>query len=197
MQNYRSVIKMVSNEKEVQNNFVRKLIISIAITFTLYMIMLLVTIPRVLVYSNGMEIPDLMVASYGFNYVYDFLMQIGELGRANYILQILVDMLYPFMLSLTFYIGLDYYVSKKQFNNYFASKLRYLPWIIMISDYGENLSILYSILNYPNHTFTEYLAPIFTMLKGFSNTLLFTIILLIVIYEVIQSQRQKKVVNIS
>lgn len=117
-------------------------------TFAVYFLMILVTIPRIHELSNGMTIPDLTVG-YDADYVYLFLTEIGELGRQYYLVQILVDMFYPFLFGLTFYLMGRWYIKKYPETKIPRFVLLLSPWLITLFDYSENIICFTMIIQFP------------------------------------------------
>ena len=151
-------------EKLEKKNSIITLFVS---TFVVYFLMLIVTIPRIHELSNGLTIPDLMMLGYEEDYVYSFLAEIGEVGRQRYLLQILVDMLYPFLFGLTFYLMGRWYINKYPQSKLPKFVLLMSPWLSTLFDYGENVIAFLMILQFPDELILlGLIAPWMTRLKG-------------------------------
>ena len=80
-------------ERNSKGNKVLLLFIS---TNIVYLIMLLVTIPKTMEFANGMRLLDMMPSGYDMNYVNDLFGALGEIGRKTYLTnQLPIDMIYP------------------------------------------------------------------------------------------------------
>lgn len=148
------------------------------------------TIPKVQSFTSNQLVPDILPFGYSSNYLYSFLNSIGEDGRNAYLLQLCIDIIYPFFLSLSIYLGLIRYY-KEKISRYVRS-LYYLTWSIMIFDYSENIMIFLQIVKFPTRLyFVGSLAPIFSLLKS----MITTIVLTIAIVHLIHSLWTKKIHN--
>ena len=153
----------------------RKVLILFILTNILYVFMLTITIPKVMSFSGGMKLLDMMPTGYGVEYVNSLLSVLGDNGRDAYLFkQLPVDMVYPFLFAITYSLVLGFILNKlrKLDSNLFYFCL--LPVFSGFMDYCENIGII-SILNtYPNNSDTlTRITNIFSILKSVSTTLLF------------------------
>jgi hypothetical protein len=79
-----------------------KVLLLFILTGVIYLIMLTVTIPKVMSYSGGMRLLDMMPEGYSAAYVNSLLNTLGEKGRHAYLFtQIPVDLIYPFLFGIS------------------------------------------------------------------------------------------------
>ncbi|WOD43553.1 hypothetical protein [Hwangdonia lutea] len=79
----------------------KKVLALFILTNLVYVFMLWVTIPKTMVYSNGMKLLDMMPTGYNFNYANELLSTLGDIGRNTYLTsQLPVDMIYPLLQGL-------------------------------------------------------------------------------------------------
>ena len=73
--------------------------------------MLTITIPMVMSFSDGMKLLDMMPAGYSAEYVNTLLNTLGEQGRNAYLFQqIPVDMVYPFLFAVSYCLLFAYFL---------------------------------------------------------------------------------------
>lgn len=153
----------------------RKVFILFILTNVLYVLMLTITIPKVMSFSGGMQLLDMMPTGYGVEYVNSLLSVLGDNGRNAYLFnQLPVDMVYPFLFAITYSLMLAYFLNKlKKFDSYLFY-FCLLPLFSGFFDYCENIGII-SILNtYPNNSDNlTQITNIFSILKSFSTTIYF------------------------
>lgn len=161
----------------------KKVLLLFILTNIVYTIMLTVTIPGTMAFSNGMKLLDMMPMGYNFNYVNELFNALGENGREAYLTnQIPIDMVYPLLFGLSYCLLLGYFLKKLSKLHKLYSYLCLLPIIAGSFDYFENLGIIAMINNYPN--LTEVLVRstnIFTIIKSVSTTLFFVTLIIVLI----------------
>lgn len=82
--------------------------------------------------------------------VFYLLSQLGANGRDAYrFFTIFIDMLYPLVYGFWFYLSLAFLLKKIFQNNSKLLGLRFIPFAIVLSDYVENLNILYLLNTFP------------------------------------------------
>jgi hypothetical protein len=113
-------------------------------------VMLLVTIPQVMFFSQGMKIFDMMPGGYDLQYVIDFLHQLGPDGRRAYLLrQIPADMLYPMLAAIAYYLLMLWLFGKLALNGKPWMYLCLVPLAAGLFDYLENFGVILMITGYP------------------------------------------------
>mgnify|MGYP007089981715 CR=1 FL=1 len=149
--------------------------------------MLAVSIPKVMSYSNGMKILDMIPSGYDITYVNSLLNMLGEKGRSVYLFnQIPIDMFYPFFFGITYSFIFAYFLKKI---NRLESKLVYfsfLPLFAGFFDYMENIGIIILLNNYPNYSeLMVKTTNAFSILKSSFTTIFFiSLILLLVVFGI-------------
>jgi hypothetical protein len=153
------------------------------LTNVLYLIMLLVTIPKTMEFSNGMKLLDMLPTGYNQDYANELFRTLGQNGREIYLTnQIPVDMIYPLLFGLTYSLLLAYFLKKL---NKLKSPFTYLcllPIIAGIADYLENIGIITMLKSYPNFTETTVNATnTFSVVKSTSTSIFFIALIAILI----------------
>ncbi|WP_242086339.1 hypothetical protein [Aestuariivivens sediminis] len=160
-----------------------------SLTTLVYVFMLMVTIPKTMVFANGMKLLDMMPLGYDFNYVNDLFSSLGVQGRNTYLtIQIPVDMVYPFLFGLTYSLLLGFFLNKI---HQLKSPLIYLcalPVIAGLADYLENFGVIVLLNTYPDLTAIEvHLTMIFSMLKSATSAVYFTVLIMVLLWFGVQS----------
>lgn len=153
----------------------KKVLLLFVITNIIYAIMLVVTIPETMTFSNGMKLLDMMPTGYDSEYVHALFETLGVKGRDFYLYkQIPVDMIYPFLFGISYCLLIAYFLKKLNKLNTTFFYLCFLPIIAGIADYLENFGIINMLNNYPN------LSPIsidttnaFSIVKSMATTIYF------------------------
>lgn len=153
------------------------------ITNVVYVLMLLVTIPKTMAFANGIKLLDIMPLGYDYNYVNELFNALGEIGRKTYLTsQIPVDMFYPFLFGFSYCLVLGYFLKKLNKLKAPYLYLCLLPIIAGVFDYLENFGIIVMLNSYSNLTpLLVSTTSVFTIIKSISTTLFFitlTILLL-------------------
>lgn len=157
----------------------KKVLLLFALTTVVYLTMILITIPKVMAYANGMPLLDMMPFGYDIAYVNDLFDALGIKGRAAYLSnQIPLDMTYPALFAISYCLILGFFLNK-------LNKLKtalvvgcLLPFVGGAMDYAENIGIIALLNNYPKLsdrtvTITSY----FSLLKSMVTTLYFIILI--------------------
>lgn len=119
-------------------------------TQAIYLVMVLVTLPRLAALAGGLHPFDLMPRGYDYSHAQDFLAAIGAGGRRYYLSrQIPLDLIYPAMFMIT-YSGIWLWLYEKSgltsgFTRVFAG----LPVIAALADYLENTLIVAMLVKFP------------------------------------------------
>ncbi|MBL4575202.1 MAG: hypothetical protein JKY51_03775 [Opitutaceae bacterium] len=172
MKNLKNIIDKNLNGKKVFLLFI--------LTNIVYAFMLLVTIPKVMSFSNGLKLLDMMPAGYNLEYINSLFNALGEGGRELYLYnQIPVDMIYPFLFGISNCLLLAYFLKKINKLDTSLFYLCLLPLVAGIADYFENFGIIKMLNNYPEVTsFSATATNIFSMTKSTSTTLYFVVLLI-------------------
>jgi hypothetical protein len=181
-------------KKLIKNNIQGKrvLILFIAVNIV-YCFMLLVTIPKVMSYSGGMKLPDMLPTGYSAEYVNNLLNTLGEEGRNTYLfLQIPVDMVYPFLFGVSWCLVLAWFLNKLGKLNGSLIYLCLLPLLAGFFDYFENFGVIVILNRYPNNPdFLTQATSVFTILKSMLSTSYFITLIAVVVVFVIKKIPKK------
>lgn len=153
------------------------------LTNLVYVYMLLVSIPKVVNFSGSMKIPDMLPIGYEPDYILSLFDKLGEQGRNVYLHQQLpVDLIYPFLFSITYFLVIFYLLQKLQKLNSETYYLGLLPLMGGLFDYLENFVLIYMLEAYPAITVsTIKLCAFFTVFKSMLSSISFLIIIVLVL----------------
>ena len=158
----------------------KKVLILFLLTNMIYAIMMIVTIPKVMGFSGGMKIMDMMPTGYNPEYVNTLLKALGEKGRNVYLFeQIPVDMVYPFLFAVSWCLILGYILNKL---GKIDGKLIYFCFIPVFAgafDYCENMGIITILNQYPaNSSLLSQITSVFSILKSLCTTTYFIVLMI-------------------
>ncbi|MCK5401082.1 MAG: hypothetical protein KAJ28_05560 [Flavobacteriaceae bacterium] len=164
-------------QKNIKGN---KVLLLFVITNLVYAFMLLVTIPKVMRFSNGMALLDMMPGGYSAEYILTLFTTLGDEGRKAYLLnQIPIDMFYPVLFGISYCLLLAYVLNKLDKLHTILFYGCFFSLIAGIADYMENFGIIAMLTNYPNISNTiAILTNSFTILKSVFTTIYFVILLI-------------------
>ena len=181
--------------KFIERNITGKKVLGLFILVNVvYLLLLTVTIPRTMSYSNGLKLLDMMPTGYDMNYVRELFDSLGEIGRETYLTyQIPLDMIYPLLFGISYCLLMAYFLKKlKKFRSpYFYLCL--IPVVAGIADYLENFGIIIMLKSYPELTQEMVSATrLFSLIKSISTSLFFvTLIIILIIVGIKAMNRQK------
>ena len=163
------------------------------LTNVIYAIMLVVTIPKTMAFSNGMNLLDMMPTGYDSEYVNGLFNALGANGRAVYLFtQIPVDMIYPFLFGISYCLLIAYFLKKLNKLGTVFFYLCFLPIIAGIADYLENFGIIYMLNTYPKLSNSSVAATnAFTIVKSMATTIYFLALIIALIMLGITSVRAR------
>lgn len=166
----------LSIKSKIRKHLNGKLILFLfVITNIVYASMMLITIPQVMQYSNGMQLLDMLPVGYDHAYVRALFDTLGSQGRSTYLYrQIPLDMLYPGLFGISYCLVMAYLLNKleKLESNFFYLCL--IPVFAGIFDYGENIGIITITKSYPDiSVLTSQVTNIFSILKSASTSIYF------------------------
>ncbi len=147
---------------------------------SIYLIMLLYTIPQVMQYAPEMKLFDMSPTGYSFLYAVDLLNALGVEGRGRYLYQQLpVDFIYPGLFAVSCCLLLTWLFSMSINANSRMFYLCFVPVLAGLFDYFENICIVNMLIYYPDiteiHVFTS---SSFTIIKSGLTTVFFVILML-------------------
>ena len=171
----------------------RKVLLLFILTNIVYMIMLTITIPKVMSYSGGMNLPDMMPAGYDAEYIRSLFNSLGEKGRNAYLfIQLPVDMIYPLLFGISYCLVLAYFLNKLGKTESPLFNLCFLPLFAGLFDYLENFGIIAMLNSYPgNSVILTQVTNVFSVLKSLLTTIYFVVLIICFILFVIRKLFQK------
>lgn len=160
--------------------------------------MLTLTIPKVMSFSAGMKILDLIPTGYSPDYVNSLMGALGEEGRYAYLYnQIPLDMIYPLLFALSWCLIFAYFYQKAGIKESSLFYISTLPLLAGFFDYCENFGIISIISKYPdNPILLSQITNLFSILKSFISTIYYIaliILLVVLLIKYISSKANHKV----
>ena len=172
----------------------KKVLFLFILTNLVYGFMLLFTIPKVMGYSGGMKIFDMLPMGYQPEYAGLLLEKLGVAGRNVYLYyQIPIDLLYPFLFGITYCLLLAYLLNQIQHLKAVYFYLCILPLLAGLFDYLENFCIINLLVSYPQVSEGSIqISSFFTVIKSLLSTISFTVIIAVLIILVFKKIVRKK-----
>lgn len=180
-------------KKIILNNIQgKKVLFLFILTNLVYAFMLMVTIPKVMHFSGGMKLLDMIPTGYNLEYVNTLFDTLREKGRNAYLFrQIPVDMIYPFLFGISNCLILAYFLKKLNKLNGSLFHLCFIPIVAGITDYVENIGIITMLMKYPNlSNESVMITNIFSVIKSLSTTIYFVVLIIILIILGIKTIRK-------
>lgn len=152
-------------------------------TNIVYAIMILVTIPKVMSFADGMKLLDVIPFGYETEYVRQLFDSLGENGRNAYLTrQLPLDMIYPGLFAVCYSLITVYLLTKMDKFQGWIVNLAFLPVVVGLADYLENAGIITMLLNYPEQTrLMVELTSTFSVVKALSTTVFFFALMAVLI----------------
>ncbi len=175
---------MIRIKEIIVNNLSgKKVLLLFSLTNLVYAIMLLVTIPKTMAFSNGLKLLDMMPTGYNSEYIKILFETLGEKGRGVYLLsQIPVDMIYPFLFAISYCLLFAYFLKKLNKLNTAFFYLCFLPLIAGMADYLENFGIIMMLNNYPNlSSIIMLVTSVFSIVKSMATTIYFIALIIVLV----------------
>ena len=171
----------------------KQILILFILTNVVYAIMLTITIPKVMSFSGGMKLLDMMPTGYNAEYVNSLFNTLGDKGRDAYLFyQLPVDMIYPFLFGVSYCLVLAYFLNKFGKTESYLFYLCFLPLFSGLFDYFENIGIITMLKNYPdNSIILAQTTNAFSVIKSFLTTIYFIILIFCLIAFGIRNLLQK------
>ncbi len=153
----------------------KKVLLLFLLTNIVYAVMLTVTIPKTMTFSNGLKLLDMMPLGYDLEYINMLFETLGENGRQVYLTnQLPVDMIYPFLFGISYCLLIGFFLKKLNKLDSFFFYLCFLPLIAGIADYIENFGIFTMLYNFPDFSpFTAKVTNVFSVVKSMTTTVFF------------------------
>ncbi len=158
-----------------RNSTGKKVLLLFILANLVYAVMLIITIPKTMMFSNGMKLLDMMPFGYSPEYINSLFETLGENGRDIYLYnQIPIDMIYPFLFGIGYCLLIAYFLKKLNKLNSVCFYLCLLPLIAGLADYMENLGLVTMLTSYPDLSQISMAATnIFTIMKSMTTTIYF------------------------
>ncbi|MDR9826714.1 hypothetical protein RCJ22_13960 [Vibrio sp. FNV 38] len=170
--------------QRLQSQISGKLVLALFIAAnSVYITMLIYSIPMLVQYSGGIPIFDITPMGYSHEEAMTLLMALGEEGRNAYVsIQLRLDILYPILFALCYFSLLQWLIRIGELSHRFWSYLSIIPIFVCVFDYAENICIWFMIQGYP--TITESLvltSSTFTFAKSVSTMIYFIGLILVIV----------------
>jgi hypothetical protein len=167
----------------VNNISGKKVLIFFLLSTVVYVIMLTITIPRVMSFSGGMKILDMMPTGYNATYVSELCTKLGEPGRQAYLFgQIPFDLVYPALYGIGLCLLLGWFLNRI---GKLQSHLIYfclLPVVAGFFDYCENIGIVAMLVKFPEIPANLVaVTNIFSILKSSLTSIYFVVLIAVII----------------
>lgn len=183
-------IKQIIDKHSTENKVLWFFILSTLI----YLSMLLFTVPKVMHFSNGMYVLDMMLTGYDSAYIHSLFETLGKKGRHTYLYyQLPIDMIYPLSYMVSFSFLIAYFLKKlSKFNSTFFY-LCFLPIIAGIADYLENIGTITMLNTYPCMSEAVMASTnIFTIIKSMTVTLTLTVLIILIMMAFLKAVKVRK-----
>ena len=163
----------------IRNLSSKKVLLFFLLATIAYLLMLFVTIPKVMAFSDEMRLLDMMPMGYDLSYVTKLLTTLGQEGRDTYLYnQIPLDMIYPLLFGIGYCLILAFFLNKMNKLEAPYLYLCLLPLIAGKADYLENIGIITLLKSYPDISESMVsLTNVFSIVKSSSTTLYFIILI--------------------
>jgi hypothetical protein len=181
--------------KLIKNNIQGpKVLVFFILANVVYVYMLILSIPKVMSYSNGMKILDMMPGGYDAAYVKLLFNTLGETGRATYLNhQIPVDMFYPLLFGISYTLLLAFFLKKLNKLDTGLFFICLIPLLAAIADYAENIGIMSLLKNYPELSDNQIMMTnFFSLIKSTLTTIYFIILIIVLVILGIKLIKRKK-----
>jgi hypothetical protein len=161
---------------------------------TVYLVMVLITLPYLREMAGGMEPFDMLPTGYDAAYAMNFMGSIGPEGRAFYLTrQIPLDLLYPGLFAISFsliWLWLSAKIDKVPGIFKFCV---FLPVYAGLADYIENGFIIAMLMSFPELPDSLVVtASAFTIIKSVATSLFFMALLSLAIMFGVQIFKHRK-----
>lgn len=156
----------------------KNVLLLFAITMGVYLLMLLVTIPRVQRHAPNTALFDLSPTGYTHSKALTLLQSLGADGRDAYLFpQLALDFVYPGLFGICFSLMLIWVYSRQVQSDSKFMYLAILPVLGGLFDYVENILIIRMITTFPDVTKgLVFAASGATLLKSVFSTVSFLIL---------------------
>jgi len=180
--------------KIIERNIAGKKVLTFFLLATaVYLVMLTITIPKVMSFSSGMKILDMMPTGYDSVYVNDLFEKLGEVGRKAYLTrQIPLDLVYPVLYGIGFCLVLAWFLNRlgRLHGNLIYFCL--LPVFAGVFDYCENFGIIAMLLTWPEIPVNLVsVTNLFSILKSSLTSVYFIVLIIVIVTFGVKSITKK------
>ena len=156
----------------------RTVFILFIMTMTVYLLMLLYTIPLVESFAPNTALFDLSPSGYSYQHAMSLLEELGDEGRQIYLSrQLPLDFIYPGLFAVSYPLLLIWLFSKSVKETSRVFYLAFIPVLGGLFDYLENIYIIRMINSFPDlSTGLVQVASTFTLLKSIFTTIFFLLL---------------------
>jgi len=153
----------------------RIVFILFTLTMTIYLLMLLYSIPLVERYAPNTALFDLSPSGYSYQHAVSLLEELGNEGRQIYLSrQLPLDFIYPGLFAISYTLLLIWLYSKSVKDTSKIFYLAFIPALGGLFDYLENIYIIRMINAFPDlPARLVQVASTFTLLKSIFTTVFF------------------------
>lgn len=171
----------------------KKVLLLFLLINIVYAVMLVVTIPKTMIFSNGLKLLDMMPFGYDLEYIKLLFETLGENGRNVYLWnQLPVDMIYPFLFGVGYCLVIGYFLKKLNKLDSVFFYLCFLPLIAGIADYAENFGIIIMLNNFPDFSpNTAKITNVFSIIKSTSTTAFFVALIVKLLILSIKKMKER------
>lgn len=172
----------------------KKVLVLFIITNLIYLIMLTITIPKTMGFSNEMKLLDMMPMGYDSGYIQALFDALGEEGRRIYLInQIPLDMIYPLLFGISYCLLMAYFLEKIGKLHSPTFYLCLIPLLAGMADYLENLGIITMLNSYPDLSqIVMTTTSLFSITKSMTTTIFFISLIIVLIILGVQFINRKR-----
>ncbi|WNJ17381.1 hypothetical protein [Pontibacter sp. G13] len=182
--------------KQILNTLLKSpvIVLLVILTNSVYLYMLIKTIPEVQAFADQMPLLDMKPKGYDQAYVIELFTKLGEEGRSQYrTKQIPVDMIYPGLFAICYAALMAFLLQGLNLLKGAWRLLILFPIIAGICDYVENFGILRLLDQFPDLssdtvTWTQYAS----IGKSAASTVSFILLMILVMINSIRWLREKR-----
>lgn len=172
----------------------RNIFVLFIATTVIYTLMLTITIPKLMTFSGGKKIIDMMPGGYNTSFVVDLLGALGEEGRSFYLTrQLPLDFIYPVAFAVTYALIFVFFLRKINRHDSPWKFIALLPVIAGVADYLENIGIIAMLKTYPDiSTSLVQLSSSVSVLKASATTVYFVSLIILLVAVGVMKLRQRR-----
>jgi hypothetical protein len=172
----------------------RTILLLFIATTVVYVVMLVITIPKLMTFSGGKEILDMIPTGYNADYVKDLMESLSGEGRTYYLTkQLPLDFIYPGLFAFTYALIFMFFLKKINTNSSPWQFVALLPIIAGFADYVENVCIISIIEMFPEvSTSLVQFSSVVSVLKAGATTIYFVALIVLLIIAGVRTVRNRR-----